>query len=89
VQPSRLLKQAKPVYPDELQQLGVQGTVTIKAVISKEGTVLNPVVVNTSIDPRLAKLALDAVSQWAYAPTLLNGQPVEVLTSIDIDFRLP
>jgi TonB family protein len=88
VQASRLLKQARPVYPDDLQQLGVQGTVMIKAVISKNGTVLNPVVVNTAIDPRLAKLALDAVSQWTYEPTLLNGQPVEVLTNIDVVFQL-
>jgi len=89
VHPSRLIKQARPDYPEELQQLGVQGTVMIKAVISKEGTVLNPVVVNTAIDSRLAKLALDAVSQWTYEPTLLNGQPVEVVTSIDIAFQLP
>jgi protein TonB len=88
VQMSRLLKQVRPDYPDELQQLGVQGTVMIKAIISKEGTVLNPVVINTAIDQRLAKLAVDAVSQWTYEPTLLNGQPVEVVTSIDIAFQL-
>jgi len=87
VQPSRLLKKVNPVYPEELQQLGVQGTVIIRAVISKDGSVLHPSVVNT-VDSRLAKLALDAVSQWAYEPTLLNGQPVEVLTSIEIEFRL-
>ena len=89
VQMSRLIRQVKPDYPDELQQLGLQGTVMIKAIISKEGAVLNPVVVNTAVDSRLAKLALDAVSQWTYQPTLLNGQPVEVVTSIDVAFQLP
>ncbi|HXB69431.1 MAG TPA: M56 family metallopeptidase [Candidatus Acidoferrales bacterium] len=88
VQASRVLKQVRPDYPEDLQQLRVQGTVMIKAVISKEGNVLNPAVVNTGIDSRLAKLALDAVSQWTYQPTLLNGHPVEVLTSIDVAFQL-
>jgi len=89
VQPSRLIRQVKPVYPDDLQQSGVQGTVLVRAVISKDGTVLHPVVVNTEVHPGLAKAALDAVSQWTYEPTLLNGQPVEVVTTIDIAFQLP
>jgi len=88
VQPSRLLKKVDPVYPDDLQQLGVQGTVMIRAVISKEGLVLSPAAINTAVDSRLAKLALDAVSQWTYEPTLLNGQPVEVVTTVTIDFKL-
>lgn len=89
VQASRFLRQVRPEYPEDLQQLGVQGTVMLRAVISKQGNVLSPEVVNTAVDSRLAKLALDAVSQWTYEPTLLNGQPVEVMTSIAIDFRLP
>jgi TonB family protein len=88
VQASRLITQVRPVYPDDLQQLGVEGTVMMRAVISKEGTVLNPVVVNTGVNPGLAKAALDAVRQWTYEPTLLNGQPVEVMTTIDIHFQL-
>jgi TonB family protein len=88
VQASRLIAQVRPVYPEDLQQTGVEGTVTMRAVISKAGTVLNPVVVNTGVNPGLAKAALDAVRQWTYQPTLLNGQPVEVLTTIDISFQL-
>ena len=88
VQAARLLRQKRPDYPDELQQQGIQGTVTIKAIISKEGTVLSPAVLTTGVDSRLSKLALDAVSQWLYSPTLLNGQPVEVLTTIDVVFEL-
>jgi TonB family protein len=87
VQASRLITQVRPVYPDDLQQLGLEGMVVMRAVISKEGTVLNPVVVNTSVNPGLAKAAVDAVRQWTYAPTLLNGQPVEVATTITIDFQ--
>jgi TonB family protein len=88
VQPSRLTFKVDPVYPEDLQRLGVEGTVVMRAVISKEGTVLNPVVVNTGVNPGLAKAAVDAVRQWTYQPTLLNGQPVEVLTTITIDFQL-
>jgi TonB family protein len=89
VQASRLIAQVKPTYPDDLQQAGVEGTVVMRAVISKEGTVLNPMVVNTGVNPGLAMAAAAAVRQWTYQPTLLNGQPVEVLTTITIDFQLP
>ena len=88
VQAAKLLRQKRPEYPEELQQQGIQGTVTIRAVISKEGAVLNPAVVTTGVDARLSKLALDAVSQWLYSPTLLNGEPVEVVTTIDVAFEL-
>jgi protein TonB len=87
VTPLRLLRQTRPVYPPELQQLGLEGTVIMRAVISKNGAVLNPQVIN-SADPRLAKPAMDAVSQWQYQPALLNGEPVETLTTISIDFHL-
>jgi protein TonB len=66
----------------------VEGTVVMRAVISTAGALLNLEVVNTDVDPRLAKAALDAVGQWVYQPTLLNGQPVEVVTTITLDFRL-
>jgi protein TonB len=62
-------------------------TVKIKAIISKTGDLLNPKVVNT-VEPALAQAALDAVKQWQYSPTLLNGQPIEVLTTIDVVFEL-
>jgi TonB family protein len=87
VTPMKLLRQTRPVYPPELQQLGVEGTVILRAIISKDGAVLHPQVVN-SVDPRLAKAALDAVAQWQYQPTLLNGEPVETMTNIDVNFQL-
>jgi len=84
----KLIRQVRPNYPDELKQLGVEGTVVVRAIIGKDGTVLSPRVVNTEVDPRLAEVALDAVRQWLYEPTLLNGQPVEALTTVTLDFRL-
>jgi TonB family protein len=87
VQPMRLLTRQEPEYPAELQQAGVEGTVIIRGVVSTIGTLLNPQVVNT-VDQRLARLALDAVSHWTYQPSLLNGEPVESATTISVDFRL-
>jgi len=87
VSTAKLVRQPKPVYPPELQQLGIEGTVIIDAIISKDGTVLNPTVKNT-VDSRLATAALDAVRKWVYQPTLLNGEPVEVMTTISLDFQL-
>ena len=71
-----------------MQQQGITGTVMLKAIIGKDGRLLNPRVLNTDIHPGLAQAALDGVGKWLYQPTLLNGQPVETLTSIDIRFEL-
>jgi TonB family protein len=88
IQMSRLLRQPRPVYPAELQQLGVEGTVRLQAVISKEGIPIDLRAVPSSVDPRLVPLAMDSVSQWRYSPTLLNGEPVETVTTIDVTFTL-
>jgi TonB family protein len=88
VQPVRLLEQVKPVYPPELEKQGIEGTVLIRAVISRDGVPLNPHVLNTEVDPRFAQAALDSVKQWRYQPSLLNGQPVETATTVTVEFRL-
>jgi TonB family protein len=88
VQQSKLISHVRPDYPEELRRLGIQGTVVLRAVISKQGDLLNLAAVNTDVHPRLATAALEAVRQWRYQPTLLNGEPVEVLTTITIDFSL-
>lgn len=88
VQAARLIQQTRPEYPEELQQAGVQGTVVIDAIISKQGDIISTRVLSTGVDARLSQLALNAVKQWRYQPTLLNGEPVEVITTIDIDYRL-
>ena len=88
VQPAKLIKQVHPVYPADLKEQGITGTVMLRAVISTTGETLNPEVVNSNVNPGLAQAALDAVRQWRYQPTLLNGQPVEVVTSIALNFEL-
>jgi TonB family protein len=89
VENARLLVYPRPVYPPELQQQGVEGTVLIRTVISRDGVPLNPQVLNTDeVDPRFAQAALDAVSQWLYQPAKLNEHPVANVTTITVYFQL-
>jgi TonB family protein len=89
VEAARLLKNQQPVYPPELQQQGIEGTVRLRAQISREGVLVNVHVLNDDeVDPRMAQAAVDAVRQWRYQPSKLDGEPVEATTTIDIAFRL-
>jgi TonB family protein len=88
VQAARLISRTSPVYPAESQQQGVQAVVLIQAIIGKDGNVLNPRVVGTGIPAELAQAALDAVRTWQYEPTRLNGEPVEAITTITVNFQL-
>jgi len=89
VQAARLLRNPQPIYPAELQQQGAEGTVRIRATISRDGVPVNPHVLNDDeVDPRFAQAALDAVSQWRFQPAKLNEDPVAVETTIDVEFRL-
>jgi len=75
-----------PHYPPVARQAGVQGSVVLQASISKSGTVQDVQVV--SGPPMLAQAAVEAVKQWRYKPYQLNGQPVEVQTTINVNFSL-
>jgi periplasmic protein TonB len=78
----------KPVYPPDCKAEGVEGTVLLRAVIGVEGNILNLQQVNQLVDQRLAAAATEAVLQWRYQPTWLNGTPVEVITEIQVNFAL-
>jgi periplasmic protein TonB len=83
---AQLITRIEPQFPSLAIQTKTQGTVRLHAIISRDGRI-------TSLDvlsghPFLVKAALDAVRQWRYRPTLLNGEPVEVETSITVIFRL-
>ena len=75
-----------PVYPPLARQMRLSGTVRLEGVISRTGQVINLQVV--SGHPMLTSAALDAVRQWIYSPTLLNGEPVEVIAPIEVHFTL-
>lgn len=86
LQSAKLLKQVVPIYPQSARQLRISGTVHLLGVIAKDGTIQRLQVL--SGHPLLRQAALDAVSQWIYRPTVLNGQPVEVEAPIDVMFVL-
>jgi len=76
-----------PQYPDEARRAGTEGTVVIEATIDKQGGVKSTKVTR-GLDPLLDQAAVDAVKQWKYAPTLIDGEPVEVVVTITVRFRL-
>jgi TonB family protein len=84
IRPPTKIKDVKPVYPAIAQSARVSGVVTIEATIGIDGKVTDARVVRSV--PLLDQAALDAVRQWEYRPTLLNGVPVPVLTTITINF---
>jgi protein TonB len=86
MQQAKLVSQVRPVYPADAKAQRIQGSVKLEAVIGKDGKVENLKVL--SGDPLLAPAALEAVRQWQYQTTLLNGNPVEVVTQIDVNFTL-
>jgi protein TonB len=86
VQQAKLVRQPKPVYPPLAKQARISGVVHLAAVISANGTIQDLKVI--SGHPLLIPAALEAVKQWVYQPTLLNGEPVEVQTQIDVNFTL-
>jgi protein TonB len=86
VQQANLIYSPKPAYPPLAKQAHIQGVVRLNAVVSKEGTVEN--LDAASGHPLLVPAALEAVRQWVYRPTLLNGEPVEVVTVVDVNFTL-
>jgi TonB family protein len=90
IQQSKLVTQIRPVYPEELKREGVQGMVVLDAVILTDGSLgnLRPANNLVQVDERLISAALEAIRFWRYEPTLLNGVPVEVVTTITINFRL-
>ena len=80
------IKDVKPVYPEAAKAAGVQGIVIIETRIGTDGAV-NEAKVLRSV-PELDRAAVDAVLQWKYTPTLLNGQPVEVIMTVTVTFSL-
>jgi protein TonB len=83
---AQLISRVEPRYPALALQTKTEGVVRLRAIISRDGRI-------TALDilsghPLLVKAALEAVSQWRYRPTMLNGEPVEVETSITVIFQL-
>jgi TonB family protein len=82
---TNLIQRVEPVYPQAAKDAGIQGQVILEINISKEGKV-GPISV-VSGNPVLAQAAVDAVNLWVYKPTLLNGEPVDVITTTTLNFQ--
>lgn len=86
VEAAKLIKRVPPVYPEEAIKHRLGGVVRLRVVIAKDGSVQNVRVVEGHA--MLIQAAIDAVKQWKYQPTFLAGKPVEVETTIDVNFQL-
>lgn len=86
VQSAKLVFSPRPAYPHIALITRTQGTVRIQAVIGRDGSISNLQVI--SGHPLLIEAARQAVQQWRYEPTMLGGQPVEVITEIDVNFMI-
>jgi len=88
VMAANLITKVTPVYPPDMKAQGLEGTVVLQTVISKEGAPLSLNSQSSDVNRAFVDAAIDAVKQWRYKPTLLNGEPVEVITTITINFTL-
>ena len=86
VQAAKLIFSPKPAYPAMARAARMQGTVKIQATIARDGSIRNLQLI--SGPPLLVAVALEAVGRWRYQPTLLNAEPVEVITEISVNFTL-
>ena len=86
IKPPTKVKDVRPVYPPIAQSARVQGVVIIEATIGPNGTVQEAKVLRSI--PLLDAAALDAVRQWQFTPTLLNGVPVPVIMTVTVNFTL-
>ncbi|MGE3492508.1 MAG: TonB family protein [Vicinamibacterales bacterium] len=88
IKPPRKVVDVRPVYPAAMRDAGVEGIVQLNALIDTEGRVASVRPSGSQAHPELAKAAVEAVSQWLFTPTLLNGDKVEVLMTVAVAFTL-
>jgi protein TonB len=81
-----LIQRVEPIYPPLAWQIHREGHVELRAIIATDGTIQSLQVI--SGDPLFLQSAVDAVRQWRYHPTILNGQPIEVETYITVIYTL-
>jgi TonB family protein len=86
VRPPKKIKDVRPSYPPSMVAAGLGGVVPLEALIGQDGSVISVRVLTAPAHPDLANAAMDAVRQWRFTPTLLNGQPVEVAMTVRVTF---
>lgn len=88
IKPPRKIKDVQPVYPEAMLEASIAANVELEVTVSKDGTVGKVHVLTTDVHPDFAVAAVDAVRQWKFEPTLMNGAPVDVMMKCTIAFRL-
>jgi TonB family protein len=83
---NNLIRQVPPIYPQAARDSRIQGAVVLEAQVNKDGLVDNLRMI--SGHPLLAQAAIDAVRQWTYKPMLVNGQPIDFVTTVTVNFAL-
>jgi len=83
--PPRVVKETPPLYTKNAFDRGIQGRVVLKVIIRKDGSI-GPVRVDQSLDDELDEAAAEAIRKWQFDPARVNGEPINVLTSIEVDF---
>jgi protein TonB len=86
-QPGKL-KDVPPLYPAAMRDAGLEGVVPMEALIRQDGSVASVRTLSAAVHPSFARAAEDAVRQWVFTPTTLNGQPVEVQMTVSVRFSL-
>jgi TonB family protein len=87
VQESKLIRKVEPIYPELAKKARVQGKVTLQITVDQEGNVTDASVIKGH--PLLDDAAINAVRQWKYSPTFLNGKPISVMAEVSVLFNLP
>lgn len=82
------LAHVSPVYPPAMRDAGLEGVVPLEALIGRDGNVASVRIVSALVHPEFAKAAVEAVRQWRFDPTLLNGEAIEVAMTVTIRFSL-
>lgn len=88
VQAAKVVKQVRPPYPQSAKDARIEGSVLLEGIIGRDGSIVNLQPLNSQVHPDLMQSAMESVSQWRWEPTYLNGEPVEIITAITINFTL-
>ena len=86
IKPPLKVKDVKPVYPAAARLARMQGVVILEITVGVDGKVRSPKIIKSL--PALDKAAIDAVSQWEYKPTLVNGKATPVILTTSVNFKL-
>jgi TonB family protein len=83
--PPRVVKETPPLYTKGAFDRGIEGRVVLKVIIRKDGSI-GPVRVDQSLDDELDEAAAEAIRKWHFDPATVRGEPINVLTNIEVDF---